>query len=63
MKLPDFAPNTVTYGHLLALEKIVASDTPALFSTIEQWNPMAKLVRERFTKELLAIEHQLDDAY
>ncbi|MDB5179220.1 MAG: pdh [Patescibacteria group bacterium] len=60
MELPDSRLKTATYQHLLDLQRIVANDTPELFETIQQFNPYASAVRERFTQGLDELEGSLE---
>jgi prephenate dehydrogenase len=60
LELPDTHLKTATYQHLLDLRRIVANDTLELFETIQRFNPYASEVRERFTRELDALERGLE---
>ncbi len=54
--IPDTPLKTNTYQHLLDVRRIVESDTPELFETIQKFNPYAAQMRERFVREFDEIE-------
>lgn len=57
--IPDTPLKTKTYQHLLEVKRVVAGDTPELFSTIQQFNPYAAEVRELFMRQMSEIENGL----
>ena len=58
--IPDTPLKTKTYQHLLEVRRIVESDTPELFITIQRYNPFASEMRQRFVNTLDELERQLD---
>jgi prephenate dehydrogenase len=59
MKIPDTPLATATYRHLLEINRIVGSDTPALFHTIQTANPFAASIRKKLLQVLKKIDQDL----
>jgi len=51
--------STKTFDMLMNVADIIKNNTPALFKNMQNMNPFAKDVRERFIKELNEIEEEL----
>jgi prephenate dehydrogenase len=59
MDIPETPLKTATYQHLLDIDRLVATNSPALNVTIQQFNPYAREVREQLVRELETLEREL----
>ena len=52
LDIPDSDQKTAAYTHLLKIKQLLGEDSRELFLTIENENPYAKKVRDKFVKKL-----------
>jgi prephenate dehydrogenase len=60
MDIPDVEQKTPAYQYLLEIKRNLGQDSMDLFLTIENENPFAKDVRDRFIEELVKLNKTLD---
>ncbi|MCP4522527.1 MAG: prephenate dehydrogenase/arogenate dehydrogenase family protein [Cytophagales bacterium] len=60
MDIPDVEQKTPAYQYLLNIKKNLGRDSMDLFLTIEQENPFAKYVRDKFVDELQKLNERLE---
>jgi len=56
LNMPQTELTTPTFEHLKYLHQVVSSDTPGLFATIQQFNPFAQKVRQKFVQHVSEID-------
>lgn len=59
ISIPEIEQKTKAFEYLLEIRKMLAGDSFDLFKTIENQNPYAESVREKFKNALLELEHKL----
>ncbi|HJO92611.1 MAG TPA: prephenate dehydrogenase [Victivallales bacterium] len=59
INLTDYKTNTATYNHLLTARDIVANDSDDLFNTIQNENPYASDMRNRFLDAIQATQEEI----
>ena len=59
LDIKSYVTNTQSYNHLLELKSLLKNDSWELFTTIQNTNPEAKVVRGSFLKELQELEEKL----
>lgn len=59
MNIPEIEQKTKAYESLLAIRKMLASDSFELFKTIQNDNPFAEKIRTNFKNSLQALEEKI----
>ena len=59
MNIEEFATETFSYKHLVELKDLLKDDSWELFKTIQNYNPYAKDLRDRFIKTLAELDGKL----
>jgi prephenate dehydrogenase len=59
LDIKSYATNTKSYAQLLELKRLLANDSWELFTTIQNTNPEAKIVRKELLTTLAALERDL----
>jgi len=61
LEIKSYVTNTQSYNHLLELQSLLKNDSWELFMTIQNTNPVAKVVRGKFLRELNKLERRLGE--